>query len=140
MSPDAEKIEALILMAEKLTQAIEADIAVLKAGRPKEMRTLDPDIQKLTLQYSRAAQSFDPARSKTAPPDLRKKLVAVTGKFRDVLGLHARLVTRVKNASEGIIRAVAEEVEKKNAPNVTYAPAATRYRAPNQAMLYNGVV
>lgn len=136
---EAEKIKALILMAERLTEAFEADIAALKAGQPQQMRTLDPEIQKLTLQYGREAQNFDPARSKTAPAELRKRFIVVTGRFRDCLKLHARMVTRVKNASEGLIKAVAEEVERKRAAASTYAPPNARYKAPSQAMLFNNL-
>ena len=32
------------------------------------------------------------------------------------------MITRVKNASEGIIRAIAKEVERANAPMRTYGP------------------
>lgn len=140
MSAETDKIKALIVMAERLTAAIEGDIAALKSGRPAEMRTLDPEIQKLTLLYGREAQSFDINRSKSAPAELKKQLVAVTGKFRDVLKVHTRMVTRVKNASEGLIKAVAEEVEKKRAVKCTYAPPNAHYRPKSQAMIYNGVV
>lgn len=136
---EAEKIQALILMADRLTEAFEADINALKTGRPSEMRTLDPDIQKLALQYGREAQSFDPLRCKSAPVELRKRFIASTGQFRDCLKLHSRMVTRVKNASEGLIKAVAEEVERRRATTTTYAPPAARYKAPNQAMLFNNL-
>lgn len=140
MSAETDKIQALIVMAERLTKAIETDIAALKAGRPDQMRALDPDIQKLSLLYSREVQGFDPNRSKSAPAELRKQLVAVTAKFRETLKLHCRMLTRVKNASEGLIKAVAEEVDKRRASTCTYAPPSARYKAPSQAMIYNGVV
>ncbi|MDE2182243.1 MAG: hypothetical protein KGJ78_04415 [Alphaproteobacteria bacterium] len=134
MNEDRERIERLIAMGERLTAAIEADIAALKAGRPKEMRTLDPEIQRLSALYGREAQAFTLERAKAAPPDLRKKFLAVTIRFREILALHARLLTRIRNASEGIIKAVADEVERVRAPLTTYAPASKR--APG-AMIYN---
>lgn len=142
MNPETDKITALIAMAERLTQAIEADIDALKAGQPQYMRTLDPEIQKLSLQYSREVQSFDPRRTTSAPAELKKKLLSVTGRFRDSLSLHTRMLTRVKNASEGIVRAVAEEVEKKRAAKCTYAPTSRviRPRASDSAILFNSVV
>ncbi len=136
---EAEKIQALILMADRLTEAFVADINALKTGRPSEMRTLDPDIQKLALQYGREAQNFDPVRCKSAPVELRKRFIAATGKFRDSLKLHSRMVTRVKNASEGLIKAVAEEVERKRVAATPYAPPNARYKAPHQAMLFNNL-
>ncbi len=138
MTPDTQKIELLIAMAERLILAIEDDIAALQAGRPKEMRTLDPEIQRLTLTYSREAANLDPQRAKSAPVELRRKFVTVTGKFREVLALHARLLTRMRRASEGIVKAVADEVERVRAPLRTYGPAV--HPRPVGAMVYNSVV
>jgi hypothetical protein len=138
VTPDSQKIELLIAMAERLTQAIEADIAALKAGRPKEMRTLDPEIQRLSLIYSREAANLDPQRAKSAPAELRKKFVSVTGRFREALALHARLLTRMRRASEGIVKAVADEVMRVRAPMRPYGPAV--HPRPASAMVYNNVV
>jgi hypothetical protein len=140
MNADAEKIELLIAMAERLIQAIEADITALKAGRPQEMMTLDPEIQRLSVAYGREAGALDPSRAKAAPVELRKRFAATTAKFKDVLTLHARLITRVRHASEGIVRAVAEEVERIRAPLTTYAPAASAWRPAKGAIVYNSVV
>ena len=141
MSAETDKFELMIVMAERLIEAIEADIAALKAGRPQDMRTLDPEIQRLSAVYGREAASLDPARARTAPPALKKRFFAVTGRFKDVLGLHCRLITRMRNASEGIVKAVAEEVERRRAPYCTYsAPTAKSYRPMKGALVYNSVV
>jgi len=56
------------------------------------------------------------------------------------LQMHARMVIRVKNASEGIVRAIADEVERRNAPTRTYGPR-PGYKPPSSgAMLFNKVV
>ena len=113
---DERRIERLISLAERLITAMEADIAALKAGSPRRMRTIEPEMQRLSVIYGREAQGFDPGIAQSAPPPLRKRFFAITAKFREVLQLHARMLTRVKNASEGMIRAIAEEVERANAP------------------------
>lgn len=140
MNPDVQKIEMLITMAERLTIAIEADIAVLKAGCPIEMPSLDPEIQKLSLTYSREASSLDLARTKMAPPELRKRLTSATGKFRDALKLHNRLLTRVRHATEGLIKAVADEVDRARSRQTTYAPQSARPRPSGGAIVYNSVI
>ena len=139
MSADPQKIELLISMAERLIAAIEADIAALKAGRPQDLCTTDPEIQRLSMLYGREAAGLDPARAKAAPSELRRKFFDTTAKFRDALALHARLLTRMRNASEGMVKAVAEEIERRRAPAYSYAPAA--YSRPRAAaMVYNSVV
>jgi len=57
-----------------------------------------------------------------------------------VLQLHGRMLTRVKNASEGIIRAIAKEVDRANAPMRTYSPR-PGYKPPSAGpMVFNKVI
>ena len=134
------KIEQLIAMAERLIVALEGDIAALKAGTPAQMRSMDPEIQRLTAIYGREAQSFDIKLAQAAPAPLRARFLAITAKFREVLQLHARLLTRVKNASEGMVRAIAAEVERMNAPTRTYGPRPGYAPQSSGAMVFNKVV
>ncbi|HWU54943.1 MAG TPA: hypothetical protein VN175_05530 [Rhizomicrobium sp.] len=137
---DAPRVERLISLAERLIAALESDIAELQKGRTATLRTNDPEIQKLTALYTREAQGFDPRIAQSAPPTLRQRFVAITAKFREVLQLHARMIARVKNASEGIIRAIADEVERANAPTRTYGPRPGYKPQSSGAMLFNRVV
>jgi hypothetical protein len=136
---DDQRIERLISLAERLVVALEADIAALKAGKPGEMRSMDPEIQKLSVIYGREAQNFDIRIAKAAPATLRERFLVVTAKFRQVLQLHARMLTRVKNASEGMIQAIAREVERMNAPTRTYGPRLGHKPPPTGAMVFNKV-
>ena len=137
---DGPRIERLISLAERLVEALESDIAALKAGNVAALRTADPEIQKLTVLYGREAQGFDPRIAQAAPPSLRQRLVAVTAKFREVLQLHGRLLARMKNASEGMVQAIAREVERANAPTRTYGPRPGYAPQSSGAMVFNRVV
>lgn len=137
---DNPRIERLIGMAERLIVALESDIAVLKAGQPQVLATTDPEIQRLTAQYGLEAQNFDPRIAQSAPPTLRQRFIAITAKFREVLQLHTRMLTRVKNASEGMIKAIAAEVERANAPMRTYGPRPGYGPKSSGAMVFNKVV
>ena len=127
---DEPKIERLIAMAERLIVALESDIAALKKGTPSQMVSLDPEIQKLSVIYGREAQNFDMRIAKSAPAPLRNRFLAITAKFRDVLQLHARMLTRVKNASEGMIQAIAREVDRMNARPRAHMAARVRPARP----------
>jgi hypothetical protein len=140
VTPERQKIECLIKMAERLMAALAADIEDLKAGRPKHLRMIEPEMQKLSMIFSREADSLDPASARDTPADLKKKFFAVTAKFRDLLHLHMRYVTRVRNASEGIIKAVADDVERRRTAQRPYTPVKSSYRPPPSAMVYNNVV
>jgi uncharacterized protein (DUF305 family) len=137
---DDPKIERLIAMAERLIMALESDIAALKEGTPSRMISTSPEIQKLSAIYGREAQNFDIRIARAAPVALRTRFLTITAKFRDVLQLHARMLTRVKNASEGMIQAVAREVERMNAPMRTYGPRPVTAPKSSGAMVFNRVV
>jgi hypothetical protein len=50
------------------------------------------------------------------------------------------MITRVKNASEGLIRAIATEVDRANAPARTYSARPGYKPASSGAMVFNKVV
>jgi uncharacterized protein (DUF305 family) len=137
---DQPRIERLISLAERIIAALESDIESLKQGRTAALATADPEIQKLTVIYGREAQGFDPRIAQSAPPTLRQRFFAVTAKFREVLQLHGRMIVRVKNASEGIVKAIAAEVERSNAPMKTYGPRPGYKPQSSGAMVFNRVV
>jgi hypothetical protein len=137
---DDPRIERLISLAERLIAALETDIAALKDGRTAALAANDPEIQKLSALYGREAQGFDPRIAQAAAPSLRQRFTAITARFREVLQLHARMIARVKNASEGMIRAIAAEVERTNAPLRTYGPRPGYAPQAGGAMVFNRVV
>lgn len=139
-SPEELRIERLITMAARLVEALERDIAALKSGNPRGLRTLDPEILRLSALYSREAAGLSRAAATAAPAELRRRLFEATGKFRDALAAQTRLLTRMRGASEGMIRAVAEELERRRAPMRPYAAAPARAQRSGGAMLYNHVV
>jgi len=142
MTADAG-IERVVAMAERLIQALREDIAALERGRPREMRMLDPEIQELSAQYGREAAALTRDTIESAPAELRARLRAATEHFHEALTLHGRILTRIRNASEAMIRAVAEEVEKRRNRSRPYAaPYGGRPDAPRptSAMVYNAVV
>ena len=134
------KIERLIALTERLTETLRADIAVLQQGRAAEMRAIAPDMQQLTALYTREAATVDAAAARSAPAPLREKLMAVTKHFREALAQHARLVTRMKTAGEGLIQAIVRDVEKKRSAARPYARTAPAMARPAGAMIYNSVV
>jgi len=137
---DIPRIERLIAMAERLIGALEGDIAALKAGQPGQMQSTDPEIQRLTASYGREAQNFDIRLAQAAPAPLRTRFIQITARFREVLQMHARMLLRVKNASEGMIRAIATEVERMNTPTRTYGPRPSVQPRSSGAMVFNRVV
>jgi hypothetical protein len=104
------------------------------------LRTLDPSIQQLTAIYTREAGSVTPSIARSVSPELRKKLSASIKRMNDLLKQHQRMLMRIRNASEGLIRAVAQEVERRRNFQRNYAPQPSVRLQASGAMLYNSVV
>ncbi len=132
-------IERLIVMSERISAALEADIAALEQGNARAMRAIEPDMQQLSAIYVREASALTREAAEAAPAALRARFAQATRRFHDALKRHGRVLTRIRNASEGMIRAIAEEVERQQAPVRTYRPAQPRANRP-AAMLYNSVI
>lgn len=136
MSADKDRVERLISIAQRLIAALEADIAALKSGKLGQMRSIDPEIQRLSALYSSEAARVDAKVAKATPRDLWARFVAITRAFRETLAQHGRHLTRVRNASEGMVRAIVEEVDRKRATTRPYAPNVETKRA-SAAMIVN---
>jgi hypothetical protein len=139
MNVDPRKIERLVVLTERLTEVLQADIAALERGRPREMRSHQADVQQMTALYSREARAFTIEIVKSLPRDARDRLTAVTARFREVLALHVRILNRVRGATEGMIRAIAEDVARRCNAQRPYSPKPRAARSPG-ALIYNNVV
>lgn len=139
-NPEELRLERVLSMATRLIEALEGDIAALKSGNPGALRSIDPEIQRLSALYAREAAGINPKAAQSAPLELRKHLFEATQKFRDLLAAQTRLLTRLRGASEGMIRAVAEELERSRAPLRTYGAVPAQTPRSGGAMIFNSVV
>jgi len=137
MSALEEKIDRVLALTERLTAALLADIDALERGKPSEMRSIDPETQQVVARYARETASLRP-HLKCLPAALRGRLVDTTTRLHDALGRHERRVARVRHASEGMIRAIVDDVERKK--RLTRPYALRRVGAAPASMLFNGVV
>lgn len=136
MNQIEERAERVLALTKRLADALQGDLEALERGRPAEMRSILPEIQQSLSQYAREAAAVK-AQVKMLPPGTRAKLSDATKKLHEALARHERRLTCLRNASEGMIRAIVDDVERKRRVTRTYGPRAG-VRAPG-AMLYNGV-
>jgi chemotaxis protein histidine kinase CheA len=136
MSQIEERAERVLALTQRLTEALLGDLAALDRGRPNEMRSILPETQQLLSQYAREAAAVK-KNAKMLSTGTRSKLTAVTTKLHDALARHERRLTCLRNASEGMIRAIVDDVERKKRVTRPYGPR-PGIRAPG-AMLYNGL-
>jgi hypothetical protein len=140
MSQDAkQKADRVISLGDRLSDALAADVTALESGRARDMRLMDPEVQQLSLLYGKEAKGMD-AAVKIIPTEQRARLTQSTKRLHDILARHARMVRRMSRASEGMIKAVAEEVERRRAPTRVYGRTPMAAARKPGAMLYNSVV
>jgi type I site-specific restriction endonuclease len=136
----AAKLERLLAMSERLAAAITADIAALESGRPRDMKTIEPETQKLSALYERELSGFSPKEAAAVPTELRAKCAAAAKQLNDCLQRQQRLLKRMKTISEGMIRAVAQEVQRQQSAFRPYSPKPVPASRSAGAMVYNNVV
>jgi hypothetical protein len=131
------RLERLLAMTVRLVTALTMDIAALEQRRPRELKLVEPELQRVAAVYQREAASFTQAEIEAAPAELRERYLAQVRLLRDLLKRHQRLLTRIRRISEGMIRAVADELARRQASARPYArtPVA-KPRSPG-AMVFN---
>ncbi|HEY5337817.1 MAG TPA: hypothetical protein VIJ85_06420 [Rhizomicrobium sp.] len=140
MSEARIKVERVIALTDRLADMLGADVAALERGQASELKTNDPTVQQLTMLYAREAAGVNAAVAKAVPPELRQKLAKSTKRMNDTLAKHQRIITRVRNASEGMIRAVAQEVERRRGFQRNYARTPSARPQSTGSLLYNSVI
>jgi hypothetical protein len=110
----AERMQQLILLTERLTALISEQLRAFEARRPQDAALNADETARLANLYRHESLKVkqDPKILEGAPPELHAKLMAATRAFDAVLARHGRAVEAAKTITEGLIRAIAEEVHK----------------------------
>lgn len=113
-SNPGQRVEQLILLTERLTDLISEQLRAFEARRPQDAAANADETARLANLYRHESLKvkFEPTLLEGAPPELHAKLVTVTRAFDAVLARHGRAVEAAKTITEGLIRAIAEEVHK----------------------------
>jgi len=136
------RLEQLLAVSKRLIEAVSGDIAALERGAFNELKTTDPEIEKLCAFYGREVRSLKAEGPITGVPKTLIAALKETGTQLDTLLIrHERLVAAMREASEGLVQAVAEGVEKVRSGSRPYGQKPAPKRAPaSGAIVYNKVV
>ena len=109
-----DRMEQLILLTERLTALISEQLRAFEARRPQDAAANAQETARLANLYRHESLRVksDPTLLDGAPAELKERLVAATRAFDAVLARHGRAVEAAKTITEGLIRAIAEEVHK----------------------------
>ena len=135
------RLEQLLTVSCRLGDAIEADIAALEKGEFDGLATTDPEIERLCGFYAREVKALKAEGGiKQAPGPLLAAMREAGARLDVLLRKHERLVAAMRQAAEGLVKAVAEDVEKTRSGAAPYRATAPAKRSSSGAIVYNKVV
>jgi hypothetical protein len=136
------RLEQLLIVSRRLVEAVGDDIAALEKGAFDELKTTDPEIERRCAFYGREVRAMKTEGGiKHAPAALLAAMRESGAQLDRLLKRHEALVATLREAAEGLVKAVADGVEESRAGAAPYnrAPKAKRSSSPG-AIVYNKVV
>jgi hypothetical protein len=134
----ADRVEQLIVLTERLTARLKAEIAAFEGNRPHEVAPLIKETQRLAELYRResALTRADPTRIAAAPMARRKRLAEATKVFDAVLSRHAAALESARRITDGLVRTIAGVVTDRRKTS-GYGPSAYPARTDARAIAVN---
>jgi hypothetical protein len=119
-------VERLITLTETLTGQIGADADAFEARRPHEAAGRMEETARLAnlFRHESARVKQNPALIAGAPREARARLAKASQAFERELARHGRALYAVKEVTEGVVRAIANEVAVSRAASSGYGPGA----------------
>ncbi|MDB5451953.1 MAG: flbY [Caulobacteraceae bacterium] len=122
----SERVEQLIGLTERLTALIGQECQAFEQRRPHDVALTLDETSRLANLYRhesvRVRNNVDLVQA--APLAKRMRLMRATEAFDAVLARHGRALEAAKTITEGIVRAVAEQVADTKATGVGYGSSA----------------
>lgn len=130
----ADRVEQLTTLTERLTELLTEQTRAYEARRPHEAASTTDEAGRLAniYRHESARVKRDPSLLADAPDAAKRRLVLATEAFDVVLARHARVVETALTITEGIVRAVADEVAAGKTAVAGYGPRG-RTAAPNSS-------
>ena len=127
----ADRVDQLIILTERLTALLVEECQAFERRRPQDIAGQVEETQRLANLYRHESTRVraNPALVATAPLAQRQQLMRSTEAFDAVLARHGRALQAAKTVTEGLVRAVAEEVAGQRTSATAYGPTATQSSA-----------
>ena len=134
-----DRVDQLTGLTDRLTALITQECKAFEERKPHEVAlTLDETARLANLyRHESLKMKADPTALEGAPAELKERLVSATRAFDAVLARHGRAVEAAKTITEGLIRAIAEEVHKQRNAVAGYGPKALQAPRPATPVALN---
>jgi hypothetical protein len=135
----ADRVDQLILLTERLTELVALEAQAFEARRPQDAAIHVEETSRLANLYRHesARVRANPALVSSAPLKQRTRLVRATEAFDSVLARQGRALEAAKTVTEGLVRAIAEEVANQRQKGQSYGADATASTAGATAITLN---
>jgi hypothetical protein len=130
-----DRVEQLIALTERLTELVAREAAAFEQRRPQDAAVLVEETAKLAniYRHESAKVRANPQVIAQASLARRQGLVRATEAFDAVLARQGRALEAAKTITEGLVRAIADEVASQRQQSAGYGPGATTY-APSASV------
>ncbi len=126
-----DRVQQLIMLTERLTELVALEASAFEARRPHEAAKYIEETSRLANLYRHesARVRADPRLVQDASLQQRVALTRVTEAFDAVLARQGRAINAARTVTEGLVRAIAEEVANQRADKVAYDAGGQRSAA-----------
>lgn len=124
----ADRVEQMIILTERLTELIATSAQAFEQRRPQDAAVHIEETSRLANVYRHESSRVraNPALVASAPLDQRRRLLQATEAFDAVLARQHRVLEAAKTVTEGLVRAIADEVASQRSQSAGYGPGATQ--------------
>jgi len=121
-----DRVEQMIILTERLTELIALEAQAFEQHRPQDAAAQLEETSKLANVYRHESARIraNPGLVSSAPLNQRTRLIRATEAFDAVLARQGRALEAAKTVTEGLVRAIADEVAQQRTQAVGYGPRA----------------
>jgi hypothetical protein len=118
----SDRARQLLALTRRLTQRLAEETLVLEAHRPQDLHDRLEETRNLSNLYRIESMRVkaDPGLLKGISPQEKQALFEATQAFHEQLAHYDRAVNAAKIVTEGIVAAIADDMNSRRAGNMTY--------------------
>jgi hypothetical protein len=122
----ADRVDQLIILTERLTTLIAMEAQAFERRRPQDVAPHIEETARLANVYRHESTRVraNPELVAKASSEQRTRLVRATEAFDAVLARQGRAIAAAKTITEGLVRAIADEVAAQRQQAACYGPGA----------------
>ena len=135
----SDRVDQLILLTERLTELVALEAHAFESRRPQDAAVHVEETSKLANLYRHESARVRANPDLVATTDIkqRTRLIRATEAFDAVLARQGRALEAAKTVTEGLVRAIAEEVASSRQKGASYDADGMSGRAAATAITLN---